>query len=108
MESKNECGITNTIRILSLKWNLQIIKQLRDIKTKKRFGSLLTELKPISSRTLAKRLKELEKVGIVKKEAFNETPPRTEYSLTKLGIKCIISLKPLFKWSEEVELKGNE
>jgi len=106
METEKECRITNTIKILSLKWNLQIIKQLKDSKTKKRFSDLLIELKPISSRTLSKRLKELEDAGIVRKEFFKEIPPRTEYSLTKLGISCIKSLRPLFRWSEAIKLKN--
>ena len=39
-------------------------------------------LKGFSSKTLALRLKELEKGGILRRQAYNEIPPRVEYQLT--------------------------
>ncbi|MGA7977639.1 MAG: helix-turn-helix domain-containing protein, partial [Nitrososphaeraceae archaeon] len=36
-------------------------------------------LKGFSSKTLARRLKELEKGGILERQAYNEIPPRVEY-----------------------------
>jgi DNA-binding HxlR family transcriptional regulator len=50
-----------------------------------RFNDLMSELKPISPKTLADMLKELHKEGLVKRESFNEIPPRVDYSLTKDG-----------------------
>ena len=40
-------------------------------------------MKGISSKTLARRLKELEKDGILERQSYNEIPPRVEYKLTK-------------------------
>jgi len=42
-------------------------------------------MKGISSKTLARRLKELEKDGILERKAYNEIPPRVEYKMTKKG-----------------------
>ena len=42
-------------------------------------------MKGISSKTLARRLKELERDSILKRQAFNEIPPRVEYKTTKKG-----------------------
>jgi DNA-binding HxlR family transcriptional regulator len=39
-------------------------------------------MKGFSSKTLAIRLKELQKAGIPERQAFNEIPPRVEYRLT--------------------------
>jgi DNA-binding HxlR family transcriptional regulator len=39
-------------------------------------------MKVFSTRTLAIRLKELEKSGILKRQRYNEIPPRVEYGLT--------------------------
>jgi DNA-binding HxlR family transcriptional regulator len=36
-------------------------------------------MKGISSKTLAIRLKELEKMGILERQAYNEISPRVEY-----------------------------
>ena len=40
-------------------------------------------MKGFSSKTLAKRLKELDESGILERQAYNETPPRVEYRLTE-------------------------
>ena len=42
-------------------------------------------MKGISSKTLARRLKELERDGILERHAYNEIPPKVEYKLTKKG-----------------------
>lgn len=96
-----ECPIGKIIKVLSMKWNLLILKQLNNDFSKKRFNQLLEELRSISSRTLSKRLKELEKTGLVKREKFNEMPPRVEYFLTDSGKEIIKTFKPLSKWAEK-------
>lgn len=84
-----------------MKWNLLILRQFNNDFSKKRFNQLLEELKPISTRTLSKRLKELEKAGLVGREKFNEIPPRVDYYLTDSGKEIINTFKPLTKWAEK-------
>lgn len=55
-------------------------------------------LKGISSKTLARRLKELEKSGILERQAFNEIPPRVEYKLTDKGQELVESVINLVQW----------
>jgi len=55
-------------------------------------------MKGISSKTLACRLKELEKGGILKRQAYNEIPPRVEYKLTEKGQELVESILNLFEW----------
>jgi DNA-binding HxlR family transcriptional regulator len=55
-------------------------------------------LKGISSKTLAYRLQELEKGGILKREAYNEIPPRVEYNLTEKGQELVESIIDLLSW----------
>jgi DNA-binding HxlR family transcriptional regulator len=55
-------------------------------------------MKGISSKTLARRLKELEKGGILKRQAYNEIPPRVEYKLTKKGQELVESILNLLEW----------
>jgi DNA-binding HxlR family transcriptional regulator len=52
----------------------------------------------ISSKTLARRLKELEKDGILERQAYNEIPPRVEYKLTEKGQELIESILNLLQW----------
>jgi DNA-binding HxlR family transcriptional regulator len=49
-------------------------------------------LKGFSSKTLAVRLKELEKGEILKRQAYNEIPPRVEYQLTAKGQELVESV----------------
>ena len=55
-------------------------------------------LKGISSKTLAQRLKELEKGGILERQAYNEIPPRVEYRLTSKGQELVESIINLLQW----------
>lgn len=55
-------------------------------------------MKGISSKTLARRLKELEIDGILEREAYNEIPPRVEYKLTLKGQELVESIFTLIHW----------
>ncbi len=55
-------------------------------------------LKGFSSKTLARRLKELEKGGILERQAYNEIPPRVEYKLTAKGQELVESIINLLQW----------
>ncbi|MGI8719474.1 MAG: winged helix-turn-helix transcriptional regulator [Nitrososphaeraceae archaeon] len=55
-------------------------------------------LKGFSSKTLARRLKELEKVKILERQAYNEIPPRVEYRLTTKGQELVESVINLLQW----------
>jgi DNA-binding HxlR family transcriptional regulator len=55
-------------------------------------------LKGISSKTLAARLKDLQKSGILEREAHNEIPPRVEYRLTPKGQELVESVINLLQW----------
>ena len=58
-------------------------------------------LKGISSKTLAVRLKELEKAGILDRQSFNEIPPRVEYRLTAKGQELVESVINLLQWMQK-------
>ena len=55
-------------------------------------------LKGISSKTLAYRLRELEKSGILERHSYNEIPPRVEYRLTPKGQELVESIIGLLQW----------
>jgi DNA-binding HxlR family transcriptional regulator len=55
-------------------------------------------MKGISSKTLARRLKELERDGILERHAYNEIPPKVEYKLTKKGQELVESNFNLIHW----------
>ena len=62
-------------------------------------------LKGFSSKTLAIRLKELQKAGILERQAFNEIPPRVEYRLTDKGQELVESIIGLLHWMRKWSIK---
>jgi DNA-binding HxlR family transcriptional regulator len=54
---------------------------------KKRYSELLSSLPGISPKILAQRLRLLEAAGLITKTIYAEVPPRTEYTLTELGLE---------------------
>lgn len=63
-----------------------------------RYKQFRNTIKGISSKTLASRLKELEKGGILERQAYNEIPPRVEYRLTDKGQELVESVINLLQW----------
>ena len=55
-------------------------------------------MKGISSKTLARRLKELERDGILERHTYNEIPPRVEYKMTRKGQELVESILNLIQW----------
>ncbi|MDO8647776.1 MAG: helix-turn-helix domain-containing protein [Candidatus Diapherotrites archaeon] len=94
------CPVAGIINILGKKWALWILKKLSE-NGKMRFNDLLNEIDRINSSVLSKRLKELEKAGLLKRKKFNEIPPRIEYSLTKAGKELIKCFKFLGDWAKK-------
>ena len=63
-----------------------------------RYKQFRQALNGISSKTLAYRLKELEKAGVLERHSFNEIPPRVEYRLTAKGQELVESIINLLQW----------
>lgn len=109
MTSKNQsnavclCPLDGMIDTIGKKWSLLIINEIGN-HGKLRYNELMSELKGISPSTLASMLKDLKKEDLLQKEAFNEIPPRVEYSLTTRGIELRQAIIPLLKWATK---KGN-
>jgi DNA-binding HxlR family transcriptional regulator len=63
-----------------------------------RYKKFRETMKGISSKTLAYRLHELEKGGILERRSYNEIPPRVEYNLTEKGQELVESVIDLLQW----------
>jgi DNA-binding HxlR family transcriptional regulator len=63
-----------------------------------RYKKFREAMKGISSKTLAYRLQELEKGGILERHSYNEIPPRVEYNLTTKGQELVESVIGLLQW----------
>jgi DNA-binding HxlR family transcriptional regulator len=69
--------------ILGAKWTALLIYDLAA--GARRFRELEHSCAGISSRTLAERLRALERSGLVRRYSYPESPPRVEYELTAKG-----------------------
>lgn len=92
------CPIRHMLSVLGGKWKLPIIcmlsggMPLRNSAIKRKLGD-------ISNVMLAQSLKELETSGIVRRQQYNEVPPRVEYSLTDKGKDILPVLRPMVAWA---------
>ena len=76
------CPLDATIAVIGGKYKLDIIYYLFDRTLR---YSELSRLVNATPKMLAEQLKKLESDGIVKRVLYPVVPPKTEYSLTKLG-----------------------
>ena len=100
------CPVKNAVLIIGDKWTLFIIRELHYGKKERGFNELQKALKPISSRTLSKKLKALCNCGIISKKIISEKPPKVEYKLTEHGKKLEPVLQELASWYKN-QAKGN-
>jgi DNA-binding HxlR family transcriptional regulator len=95
------CPVEVTLAIIGGKWKVLILFYLLD--STQRFNELQRLLAGITHRTLARQLKELERDGIVHREAYAEIPPRVEYSLTPLGRSLEPVLRQMHDWGHNFD-----
>jgi DNA-binding HxlR family transcriptional regulator len=82
-EAQDMCPLRRTARLVGDMWTLLIVYNL--MHGTKRFGELQDALGNVSPKTVSQRLKLLEQVGFVNRQAYPEIPPRVQYSLTEKG-----------------------
>ena len=63
-----------------------------------RYIKFRNSLKGFSSKTLAIRLKQLERNEILERRAYKEIPPKVEYRLTNKGQELVESVVDLLQW----------
>ena len=77
------CPIETTFRIIGKKWTVLIIREI--LRGHKQFNRFMGNIVGITPKVLTERLRELERLGIIKREIISEYPIRIEYSLTEIG-----------------------
>lgn len=80
----NYCPVNETLKIISGKWHLLIIRDL--FFGKKRFKEFKEDKPNLSNKVLTECLKDLESTGLISKTNLDDSKI-TEYSLTEEGRK---------------------
>ena len=88
-------------KIITKRGTLEILIPLCCTTKPVRYKEFKQALKGISSKTLATRLKELEKSGVLERLSYNEIPPRVEYKLTSKGQELVKSVIDLLQWMKK-------
>jgi DNA-binding HxlR family transcriptional regulator len=87
------------LKLVTSRGTIEIISLLCSSPKKSyRFTEISRLLNHIGTKTLASRLKNLEQEGILLRKAYNEIPPRVEYSITEKGLSLATAGMPLIHW----------
>ncbi len=89
-------AVTSTGDIVGAKWTPLLIHELG--RGTRRFRELERACEGVSSRTLADRLRGLERVGVVARHSYPESPPRVEYQLTEKGRALLPIIREMRKF----------
>jgi DNA-binding HxlR family transcriptional regulator len=92
------CGLEAALDVIGGKWKVLILWHLQEVR---RFGELKRLTVGISEKMLIQQLREMEEDGIVHRQAYNEIPPKVEYSLTDFGVSLREALVPLCGWGNK-------
>jgi DNA-binding HxlR family transcriptional regulator len=97
---RSTCPIANVLDIVGDKWTLLVVRDLLFL-SKRRYGEFQNSPEAIPTNILADRLKRLEGAGLVKKEFYQDNPPRAEYFLTRKGADLGPILKAMGHWGKQ-------
>lgn len=90
------CPVAGTLEILGDRWTLVVVRDLLMGKT--RYGEFQASPEGIPTNILADRLKRLESLEIVARNAYQDNPPRFEYVLTPKGNELLPVIRALKEW----------
>ena len=93
------CNIERGMRILGGKWKGSILWHLKDGPV--RFNDLTRMLGGASKKMVDARLKEMEIIGLVKREVLSTRPLAVAYRITEFGRSSLGVLEQLKAWTEE-------
>ena len=96
------CTIERGMRIIGGKWKGSILWHLKDGPV--RFNNLVRQLGGASKKMVDQRLKEMETIGLVKREVLSTRPIAVSYEITDFGRSTLVILEQLKKWAEEYNI----
>ena len=95
------CPINYTFKFIGKKFTVLILRNMINGK-QTRFNQLLNSIEKSNPKTLSTRLREMERLGLIKRKVYsNERPIRVEYSLTQKGL----ALQPILDMMAAYSMK---
>ncbi|MBO2946132.1 helix-turn-helix transcriptional regulator [Paenibacillus sp. F411] len=87
-----------TLEVIGGKWKVVILCHLD--KGEKRTSELKRLMPGITQKMLTQQLRELEEAGLLKRQIFEQVPPKVVYSLTEYGWSMKPILDTMCAWGE--------
>ena len=100
VEAHGHCPAERAMELVANKWTVHILFALHEGRGPVRFRQLQRDVGLITQKELTKRLRALERSGLVHRRVYAEVPPRVEYRLTELGSTLMPALTALSEWAE--------
>lgn len=94
---RSGCPIASTLDLVGDRWSLVIVRDM--VTGKKRFAEFLDSPERITTNVLTDRLALLERLGLIKKRAYQQRPRRFEYMLTEKGLGLLPVLQEMCRWA---------
>ena len=91
-----DCPLRLTMSLIDSKWKSCILDELRH--RAMRPSELHKALPEATPRVLDLQLRELVEDGLVRKTIYAELPPRSQYSITPLGMTLIPIIDAMLEW----------
>lgn len=96
-----DTGFAYTLKLISGKYKMQALYAISLNQGPLRYNELKRLLTPISFKSLANTLRELEAAKLIYRKEYPKIPPKVEYGLTKLGESLIPVLDAICTWGEK-------
>jgi DNA-binding HxlR family transcriptional regulator len=96
--SSLNCSIARTLDVVGERWTLLILRDA--FNGVRRFEDFAASL-PVARNVLADRLATLVEHGILRREQYEERPPRFQYRLTPKGFELYPVLMALLQWGDK-------
>ncbi len=93
------CPVEATVSLIGGKYKALILWHL--IEGPRRYMELQRLIPKATPKMLSQQLRDLEVDGMIHREVFPETPPRTEYSLTAFGQSFAPVLNAMCDWGRD-------
>ncbi|GGR98343.1 transcriptional regulator [Streptomyces humidus] len=101
VEAEGMCPYRLVLEHLTSRWGVLVLIELLD--RSHRFSELRRAVgqvgRPVSEKMLTQTLQNLERDGLVHRDAKPVIPPRVDYSLTELGREAAEQVRALARWT---------
>lgn len=103
--ARQDCSLARALEVVGERWSLLIVRDA--FYGVRRFNDFLVHL-DIPRAVLTARLTALTEAGVLRKEAYQQSPPRYDYVLTDAGRELWQPLHGLMMWGSRHAAEGRQ